>query len=77
MVSNRQVIDKEVRKVIAEFPQFTVLRGGKHLKIVHPITGHFVTAPNTGSDWRGPKNLRSSLRFLAAHGYNRLQRIAA
>ena len=27
MVSNRQVIDKEVRKAIAEFPQFTVLRG--------------------------------------------------
>lgn len=42
MVSKGQVIDKEVRKVLAEFPQFIVRRGSKHLKITDPATGRIV-----------------------------------
>ena len=61
------ITDKNVRQVVAEFPGFQILRGRKHLKIVNPATGRFVTAPCTGSDWRGPRNLRRDLHKLAAN----------
>ncbi|HRH72325.1 MAG TPA: hypothetical protein PLM62_04490 [Zoogloea sp.] len=62
------ITDREVRRVVADYPDFVITRGKKHLKIVNPVTGCYVTASSTGSDWRGHKNLRRDLHHLAANG---------
>lgn len=60
-----KVPQKETRQLLARFPALIVERTRRHLKIRHPITGAFVIAPLSGSDWRGIKNLRAALVRLS------------
>lgn len=65
-----KIPDKDQRQLLRKYPTFFVSRTKRHLKISHPVTGDFVIAPISGSDWRGLRNLERDLRVLAGgHGY--------
>jgi len=59
-----KITDKEQRQLIRQFPTLLVARTKRHLRISHPVTGDFVIAPVSGSDWRGLRNLQRDLRLL-------------
>lgn len=67
-----KVPDKEQRQVLRRFPGLLVSRMRRHLKVQHPITGQYIVAPISGSDWRGLRNFERDLRRLAVgEGYQR------
>lgn len=57
--------DKDIKKLVRKYP-VTVSRTKRHLRICNSLTGKFVIAPISGSDWRGIKNLERDLRHLCA-----------
>ena len=59
------IFDKEVRQLVAKFP-VTVSRTKRHIRIRSLVTGKFVIAPSSGSDWRGIENLKRDLKHLCA-----------
>jgi hypothetical protein len=60
--------DKDMRQLLKRFPTLVVSHTKRHLKISHPVTGNFVIAPISGSDWRGLRNLTRDLRRLMEGG---------
>ena len=70
--------DKEQRQLLKRFPSLVVSHTRRHLRISHPLTGDFVIAPISGSDWRGLRNLERDLRRLSGgDGYLAKNRQAA
>jgi hypothetical protein len=68
--------DKDLRKLIGQFPNLIVTHARRHFKVYNPITQDFVIAPVTGSDWRGLRNLRGELERLSASGQGYMARAA-
>lgn len=65
-MEGKQVMNKDLKKLLAHYKQFDVTRTRRHIKIIDPKTNGFVIAPISGSDRRGIKNLERDLRHLCA-----------
>ncbi len=71
-----RIPDKEQRQLLSHFPSLDVSRTKRHLKIANPVTGDYVIAPLSGSDWRGLRNLERDLRrLIEGIGYLKRRRV--
>jgi hypothetical protein len=67
--------DKNVRKLLARYPEFEVTRTDHHVRVRHRVTRDFIIIAMTSSDWRSLRKVERDLDHLEA-GQGYLQRAA-
>lgn len=64
------VPDKNVRKLLAHYPELEVSRTGHHMRVRHPGTGDFIILSVSSSDWRSLRKVKRDLEHLrSGDGY--------
>ncbi|WP_244829196.1 hypothetical protein [Caballeronia sp. TF1N1] len=71
-IMKRLVPNKNMRKLLARYPNLEITRTDHHVRVRHRGTGDFIIVSVTSSDWRSIRKVERDLEHLrAGMGYLR------